>query len=84
MKYILVLAVLLFTLVASQEYSMGTLEQPKADLPVDAELVIQNIVAILFSSLRSVHSWRLYAKGSKGKCRECALHCIFLCFVLIQ
>lgn len=31
-------------LACSQDYTMGTLEQPKADLPVDGELVIQNLV----------------------------------------
>ena len=46
MKCTFVLAVFLFALAVSQEYSMGTLEQPKADLPVDAELVIQNLVIL--------------------------------------
>lgn len=75
MKYTLVLAVFLFALAVSQEYSMGTLEQPKADLPVDAELVIQNIVILGPLRLQLVHSWRLHAKGSEGKYRECTLHC---------
>ena len=28
----------------AQEYSMGTMEQPKADLPADDKLIIQNTV----------------------------------------
>ena len=75
MKYTFVLAVFLFALAVSQEYSMGTLEQPKADLPVDAELVIQNLVILGLSLSQLVHSWRLHAKGREGKYRECTLHC---------
>ena len=83
MKYILVLAVFLFALAVSQEYSMGTLEQPKADLPVDAELVIQDIVLRKPSRLLVVHSRRLYAKGREGKYRECALHGNVPSFIVI-
>lgn len=83
MKYTLVLAVFLFALAVSQEYSMGTLEQPKADLPVDAELVIQNLVIPDPCRLQLVHSWRLHAKGREGKYRECALHCSVLFVIVI-
>lgn len=47
MRWLSVLALLLIVLSAAQEYSMGTKKQPKADLPVDEKLIIQNIVYCL-------------------------------------
>lgn len=44
MRCLPILALLLIALSVAQEYSMGTKEQPKADLPVDEKLIIQNIV----------------------------------------
>lgn len=44
MRCVTLLVVFLIALTVAQEYSMGTKEQPKADLPVDENLIIQNIV----------------------------------------
>ena len=44
MKYSILLIVLIFALSVAQEYSMGTREQPKPDLPPDSKLIIQNLV----------------------------------------
>ncbi|KAK8817138.1 FK506 binding protein [Blastocystis sp. ATCC 50177/Nand II] len=43
MRSLLFVIALLFASVLCQEYTMGTKAQPKADLPVDDKLIIQNI-----------------------------------------
>lgn len=43
MKCTLLVIALVFAFAVSQEYSMGTKAQPKADLPVDDKLIIQDI-----------------------------------------
>ena len=45
MRSLLFVITLLFASVLCQEYTMGTKAQPKADLPVDDKLIIQNIVS---------------------------------------
>ncbi len=45
MRSLLFVIALLFASVLCQEYTMGTKAQPKADLPVDDKLIIQNIVS---------------------------------------
>lgn len=55
MKYS-VLLVLIFALSVAQEYSMGTREQPKPDLPPDSKLIIQNLVLCASNTNISVHS----------------------------
>ena len=48
MKYTALFFALIFIVSYAQEYTMGTKEQPKADLPVDDQLIIQNIVFVLY------------------------------------
>ena len=47
----------------AQEYSMGTFEQPKADLPADDKLIIQNTVFCFGDELSVVCSRRLLEEG---------------------
>lgn len=56
MKYSVLLVVLIFALSVAQEYSMGTREQPKPDLPPDSKLIIQNLVLCASNTNISVHS----------------------------
>ena len=78
MKYSVLLIVLIFALSVAQEYSMGTREQPKPDLPPDSKLIIQNLVSMLPLPDIIVCPRRLFKEGCKWKYCLCSLQCLNL------
>ena len=64
MKCTYLLIALLFAYVVAQDYTMGTRENPKADLAPEEKLVIQTIVISLTTYNNLVLSWRVFEEGS--------------------
>lgn len=57
----------------AQDYTMGTREQPKADLSPDEKLIIQNTVGFRMSHDNVVYPWWVLCESCERKYGERAL-----------
>lgn len=63
MRFLFCIFALILSLCVAQEFAMGTVEQPKADLPADDQLIIQNTVSYESHCYQLVRSRRMLSKG---------------------